>query len=222
MESPSNQGLESAFKAVQQIQKEMQRTNTLSLADVVAFGGAEALETAGCGRLIVQVGRVDNKTGNDAPVIPWGEGISSASADKAFSTSGLGADEIALLLGALGELRRVVAETKLASTASNKNEDEDEDDQPFEAEPFVPTTFGARDAIYGAKMVKGDFGNKYLQMLVKGKTGQDDLKSALMDDQKIKAAVMKYASNEAAFLKNLPDAYLKLTKLGEAYITRNS
>ena len=48
--------------------------------------------------------------------------------------------------------------------------DDDEDDE-FETQPFVPTTFGARDAIYGAKMGKGDFGVKYLKDLLKSRLG---------------------------------------------------
>lgn len=42
-----NKGLEKAVQVVQEIKKSLQRTNTVSFADIVAFGGAEALETAG-------------------------------------------------------------------------------------------------------------------------------------------------------------------------------
>lgn len=45
-------------------------------------------------------------------------------------------------------MERIVQETK--ETTLSKSEEDDEEE--FEAQPFVPTTFGARDAIYGAKM----------------------------------------------------------------------
>ena len=51
MDCPENKGLEKALAVVLQIKKDLQRTNTVSLADIVAFGGAEALETVGCGRV---------------------------------------------------------------------------------------------------------------------------------------------------------------------------
>jgi catalase (peroxidase I) len=52
-----NESLKKAIDLVLGVKKEMQRTNTVSLADMVAFAGAEALETVGCSRITVQVGR---------------------------------------------------------------------------------------------------------------------------------------------------------------------
>lgn len=51
MDRSENKGLEKALAVVLQVKKDLQRTNTVSLADIVAFGGAEALETVGCGRV---------------------------------------------------------------------------------------------------------------------------------------------------------------------------
>ena len=42
-----NEHLEKAVGVVSKIKKELQRTNTVGFADIVAFGGAEALESAG-------------------------------------------------------------------------------------------------------------------------------------------------------------------------------
>jgi hypothetical protein len=38
----------------------------------------------------------------------------------------------------------------------------------------------------------------------------------------VKEFVKKYASSEAALMKDMPEAYLKLTLLGQAYTGRNS
>lgn len=96
-----NKGLEKANNLIQSIKKELLRTNTVSYSDLVAFGGAEALESAGCGRVIVQVGRFDGKIESDKPtglLVNWNELIPEKVSD-AFAYSGLGSREIALLLG---------------------------------------------------------------------------------------------------------------------------
>ena len=101
----------------------------------------------------------------------------------------------------------------------------DEEDDDFElddAEPFVPTTFGTRDATFGAKMGKADFGTKYLSQLLKSKGSPDALGSCLVKDDKTKAFVQKYAGSETAFLKDVPEAYLRMTLLGETGTNRNS
>ena len=225
MTREENKGLEKAAAIVQGIKKELLRTNTVSYSDLVAFAGAEALESAGCGRVIVQVGRFDAKVESNKKtglLVNWGE-LDPASTSAAFSYSGLGPREIALLLGALGEVTRVVEETQLAAAkakASAKVE-EDDDFELDDAEPFVPTTFGARDATFGAKMGRADFGVKYLSQLLKSK-GSDALGNCLVKDDKTKAFVQKYAGSETAFLKDVPEAYLKMTLLGETGTGRNS
>lgn len=66
---------------------------------------------------------------------------------------------------------------------------------------------------YGARLGKGDFGTKFLSAVLKGQQ-KGALANALTEDPKIKAFVQKYATNEAAFLKDVSDVYLKLTNLG--------
>ena len=226
MTREENKGLEKAAAVVQGIKKELLRTNTVSYSDLVAFGGAEALESAGCGRVIVQVGRFDAKPETDKKtglLVNWGE-MSPESTSAAFTYSGLGPREVALLLGALGEVTRVVQETQLAEAKAKaaKKVDDDDDFELDDAEPFVPTTFGTRDATFGAKMGKADFGTKYLSQLLKSKGSPDALGSCLVKDDKTKAFVQKYAGSETAFLKDVPEAYLRMTLLGETGTNRNS
>ena len=123
-----------------------------------------------------------------------------------------------LLLGALGEINRVLTETVESEAAGAGGDDDDE----FEPQPFVPTTFGARDAIYGAKMGKSDFGVKYFTLLLKGKLPDDAVGNALLADANCKSMMQKYVQNEPAFVQEVGSAYVRLTLLGEAYTTRNS
>jgi hypothetical protein len=211
-----NADLSKGLAVLQKIKNELKRTNTVSFSDLCAFGGAEALETAGCGRMIVQVGRADAKAGeNEAPLLIDWSAPSSNTVQQSFNAAGLDAKQIVVLLGALGELQRVVYETQNAGSAAG-----DEDDEDFEPQPFVPTTFGSRDAMYGSKMGKGDFGVKFLSSILKG--GKSELASILVGDPKFKSLVQKYASNEADFLQDVQQVYLKMTLLGQASTTRNA
>ena len=63
-------------------------------------------------------------------------------------------------------------------------------DEEFEPTPFVPSTFGARDNIYGAKMGKGDFSTKYLLSVMKNKIEPNDgLGRLLADTAKMKTFI---------------------------------
>jgi len=221
-EEGGDENMKKAIKILKSVQKDLQRTNTVGFGDLVAFGGAEALETAGCGRVTVQVGRFDAKSANTGyPQLSWtDESLAMSTVKPLFQRTGIDPQGIALLLGALGEVKRVVSET-LTSKISIENGEESEDEDPLQG-GFVPTTFGARDAIYGAKLGKADFGSKYLSSVIKGKGGQDTLGRVLLEDPQVKVFVQKYASNEGAFLKDVPDAYLRLTLVGQAYTNRNS
>lgn len=234
-----NKNLKKAIDVIATVKKELLRTNTVSAADVCSFAGAEALETVGCPRVVVQVGRADAKSADPkTSVVNWpSEATIADLADsppvspadfrtatlEAFKSSGLQVQDIVLILGGLGEINRIVAETnkdKADAAAKGSGEEEDED---FEPQPFVPSSFGARDAMYGAKMGKADFGGKYFQALLKGKGGKGDLLGKiLMEDAAMKALVQKYATNEPAFKAEIGDAYLKMTLLGASYTTRNS
>ena len=216
MDQEGNKDLIKALQVCKEIKSELQRTNSVSLADIVAFAGGEALETVGSSRCIVQVGRVDAKSSAGGKAVPW-DNLNVAGWRAAFDSAGLGPKEIALLGGALGECERITAETVAASTSS----EDEPDDAEFEPTPFVPSTFGARDNMYGARMGKGDFGNTFLSSVVKGKS-TSPLSQVLLADGDVKELVKKYAANGKAFKEDVPEAYLKLTLLGQAFMTRNS
>ena len=140
--SSNNHSLKKAVDVIKNIQKELQRTNTVSYSDLVAFGGAEALETVGCDRVIVQVGRADAKKegATDAKAVNWSN-MNVATTAAAFTSAGLSSRELVLLLGALGEINRIVEETQ----AAGKGAEQDEDDCGIDGcDPTagVPSTFG--------------------------------------------------------------------------------
>lgn len=56
-DSDAAKGLKPALAAAIKIKKNMQRTNEMTLGDIVAMGGAEAIETVGGPYIIVQIGR---------------------------------------------------------------------------------------------------------------------------------------------------------------------
>lgn len=221
MDRDCNKDLASALKVLQTVQKDLQRTNTLSFADVCAFGGSEALESMGCGRVVVQIGRYDSKKANaKESAVSWSS-PSSDSIVSAFQESGLQVKDALVLLSSIGEVDRVVSATQAASQ-KKKEDDEDEDDL-FEPEPFVPTTFGARDDIFGSKVGKGDFGTVYLTTILKGKAASDDkLAQVILAQANGKAILSKYVGNDLAYRKDVADIYAKLTQIGESYTTRNS
>lgn len=149
--------------------------------------------------------------------------MSAPSTVAAFQSSGVDFKDITLLLGSLGELNRIITEAKsYQQRSSNPDEDEDNDITTDE-EPFVPVTFGAKDAIYGAKVGKADFSSKYLSNLIKKKgDSNDELGQVLLNIPQCLTFIQKYKDNDKGFVNDVREAYLRLTSLGEQYTNRNS
>ena len=207
-----------AIAAIESIKKDLSRTNSVSSSDLISFGGGEVLESVGGSRTTVQVGRYDAKKENERICSSnWNE--NNKCVIDAFYNSGMEAQDIALILGSLGEIKRIVAET-IEESNKDKSIDTEDEDADDSWQNNVPSTFGERSQIYGKRVGKADFGNKYLSQLLQ--TGGDTLGKLLLADPKIKVYVQKYATNEAQFKSDVPGAYNKLTTLGQAFITRNS
>lgn len=217
-----NAGLLRALQEVQRIKKELQRTNALSFADVISFAGAEALEALGCPRVVVQVGRVDSTTPNTKGGIDFSNDTGADILNR-FASSGVTKADTALLLGAVGEIRRILAET--AAAAGQKTAAvEDDDDKLDGDESFqeaVPSTFGSMAEIFGKRVGKG-FTSRYLSTVLKDKGGPSTIDRLLFDDAALRSVLSKYAGNDKAFTDALIPAYLRLSLLGAAYSTRNS
>lgn len=211
-----NEILGSTINLLVSVKRKLQRTVSFSLADVCAVAGAEALESVGCPRIPVQLGRFDAKDANKKKSsIVWTE-PSAASIFDAFNESGLGTKDAVLLIGAVCEVQRIVSES------GGDNNSDAKGDEGFEKQPFVPESFGARDATFGEKVGTSDFGPTYFTNLLKETVPEDSLGRCLLSSTGGRVLVEKYAQNGAAFRKDVVDSYLRLTKLGETYTTRNS
>jgi Peroxidase len=71
MDREENKGLGAALDACKAILSNMKRTSEISLSDIIAFGGGEAIEACGGPRIVVQLGRYDEKkAANPAEHIP--------------------------------------------------------------------------------------------------------------------------------------------------------
>jgi hypothetical protein len=57
---------------------------------------------------------------------------------------------------------------------------------------------------------------------LKNKGTPEPLGDCLIKDDKTKAFIQKYAGSESAFLKDVPEAYLRMTLLGQTGTGRNS
>ena len=95
--------------------------------------------------------------------------------------------------------------------------DEGEDD---EDKDFVPSSFGRRDMIYGAKL-SSSFSNAYVKNLLAAvkKTAPSEIRLSLLDrllieDDEVKAVVVSFASSDKAFGEAIVQAYTKLCGLG--------
>ncbi|CAM9690685.1 unnamed protein product [Ectocarpus sp. 6 AP-2014] len=204
------------------IKKNLQRTNEMTLADVISMGGAEAIHACGGPPMLVQLGRYDEKKApNPAADIkgysfdePTGAGVKAA-----FKRAGLGPREMVLLLGALGSV------SDAASAVGNGGGDGDDDDlEDLAWQNSIPNTFGKESDKLG-RPLSNSFGPGFLQRVAaagKDGGGVGVVGKALLEDDEVKTYVRKYAGNSKAFISDLSEAYTKMTLLGERYETRNA
>ena len=216
-----------AVKALRGVQEELTATNAISFADVLAFGGAEALETVGAARITVQLGRADAKKANAKPPSfdIWGDSSEApiSKAKEVFISAGLNAKEIAALLCAHGEMKNILTPILAKANAAKTevdSEDDEEDSEDDEDKDFVPSSFGRRDMIYGAKL-SSSFSNSYVKDLLAAvkKTAPSEIRLSLLDrllleDDEVKAVAASFASSDKAFGEAIVQAYTKLCGLG--------
>eukprot|EP00903_Cladosiphon_okamuranus_P016005 g14779.t2 len=204
------------------IKKNLQRTNEMTLADVISMGGAEAIHACGGPPMLVQLGRYDEKKQpNPAPAIagysfdePTGAGVKAA-----FKRAGLGPREMVLLLGAIGSVSDAVI-----ALGEGGGDGYDDDLEDLEWQNSIPNTFGKESDKLG-RPISNSFGTGFLQRVAaagKDGGGTGVVGKALLEDDEVKSFVRKYAGNSKAFTQDLSEAYTKMTLLGERYETRNA
>jgi hypothetical protein len=228
-EAPSS--FTSAIKALRGVQEDLSATNAISFADCVAFGGGEALETVGSARVTVQLGRADAKKANaKAPSFDMWRGDSSEApvknVKKLFASAGLTARDIAALLCAHGEIRRILRERQAKMKPADMDGSGD-DDEEAEEQDFVPSSFGRRDMMYGEKLSSG-FSTAYVKDLLQAvkKTAPSEIRLSLLDrtlieDEEIRAVAAGFASSGGdKFSEAVVSAYIRLCGLGQKFSRR--
>ncbi|CAM9736258.1 unnamed protein product [Pylaiella littoralis] len=220
LDREASKGLKDAVDNALKIKKNLQRTNEMTLADVISMGGAEAIHACGGPPMLVQLGRYDEKKQpNPAAEIagysfdaPTGAGVKAA-----FKRAGLGPREMVLLLGAIGSVTDAVGAVKDGGPG------EDDDLEDLSWQNSIPNTFGKESDKLG-RPLSNAFGPGFLQRVAAGggKEGLGVVGKALLEDDEVKSFVRKYAGNSKAFEQDLSEAYTKMTLLGERYETRNA
>lgn len=204
-----NQGLKKALATCKAIRKQTLKTTEVTLADVIAYAGAEAIEASGGPRIQVQIGRYDaGKMAPDAnPHLSWAEGDLSS----AIAASGLGVKDAVVLLAAIENVDKA-SEAAEGGKAVARVDPDDDDDELFPADGgiFIPQTFGSQKAMFGELLTKAPFDATVF------KDSKGALASLIQKDAAAKSLANKYASKngDLLFRSDLAATYVKLTIVG--------
>lgn len=189
---------------LQDIAKLIKRTTEITMADVVTFAGAEAIESVGGPRIVVQLGKLDSKKGaTKAPTIV--DVTNGKEVLQNFSRVGLSEREVALLYGTIGSMDII------AQSYKSTDDLDEEPNEMGDVEVFIPNSFGAPSQIYGKQL--GVMDNSYFKSIIKNKS----FKNTVFEDDKVMQWAKKYADSKTGFMKDLPEAYEKLMALGTRY-----
>jgi len=226
LERESNAGLKAAADAVTEIRSGLLRTTQASYADVLALAGAEAIEVAGGPRCLVQIGREDAKAPEDEGLragFSW-DSASATTLRSAFGGSGLSAQDIVALLGAVGTLKQTATrlrKEKAASAADAPDDDDIDQEDVFGvsgsvAYGSVPTgkTSSLSVNVKGDKL--GKFDNSYFKSLLSSANSNSlsPLDRALLSDKELKSYVETYAGSKQKFREDVRATYARLQGLG--------
>jgi len=198
------------YYAAQQLQAmrvKLRQSTEITMADVVTFAGAEAIESLGGPRIVVQLGKLDYSQ-EQVPMTLYNL-KNGPETIGAFHKAGLTEREVTLLFGALGSMNKVVDNVLGDGTPDAVGDDED--DEPNEmGDPKVdfPTSFGAPSQIYGKRLGKMDdsiFKDEATLRKNKKATG-------VWTDDVVGEWTTRYA--KGGFFKELPEAYSRLVRVG--------
>lgn len=195
----------------------LKRKTAITLADAVAIGGAEAIESIGGPVLSVQLGRTDSPKGSELSPLPIDLllGNDPDEVAKAFRRAGLTDREMTALLGALftidevtksmapvenwkkSERGRFIEPGKIGRMSDFKRLSDDdiaemEDSEYTDNEDlYIAETFGTRDQAFGSKIgdkIDAKNFNLYLKDMNKKGSGFGWIGSLLTDDKNYPAA----------------------------------
>mmetsp|Transcript_62470 Transcript_62470/g.75168 ORF Transcript_62470/g.75168 Transcript_62470/m.75168 type:complete len:417 (-) Transcript_62470:65-1315(-) len=203
-----------AAKELDGLRKVLKRTTEITMADVVALAGAEAIETAGGPRLVVQLGKGENKKGGGAaggssyPDL-GGKG-SRETVIAAFRRSGLTERDVALFYGV-----RVAVE-KVVSDVVTVEEEVQEVNEMGEKEVYIPpSTFGGAKDKYGKSI--GTLDKAIFVSIMEGAKKKDGKTPDVFYDAAVADVAQTYAKKKADYVKDLRTAYGSWMTLGAQY-----
>lgn len=208
---PSLSGLKPAALVLDDLYKKIKRSTEVTMADLVGFAGAEAIESFGGPRIPIQLGKLEPKVANKASTSSTNyPDLCSKSAGTevvdAFLKSGLTEREVAILYGALGSIE------KEAQAYKKEEDEEQEPNEMGDVDIFVPSSFGGPKEIYGKTLGKID--NSVFVEVVDQYKKKKIPSVDVFANEKVAGWANKYAKNNPGFLKDLPEAYEKLMALG--------
>mmetsp|Transcript_44392 Transcript_44392/g.53665 ORF Transcript_44392/g.53665 Transcript_44392/m.53665 type:complete len:360 (+) Transcript_44392:127-1206(+) len=210
----SLQPLQKAAGVLYDIRNKIKKTTEITMADVVGFAGAEAIETAGGPRIVVQLGKTDPipsasaKPAMSYPDLCGKGGGAGATVVSSFLKAGLSEREVALLYGVLVDMEAIAAKFSV-------DEEEEEENEMGDKSVFIPASFGAPSQIYGQQI--GKITGGVYKDIVKDLRGKKVPVADVFMDEKVGGWANRYANNPSGFLKDLPEAYGKLMGLGLRY-----
>eukprot|EP00568_Trieres_chinensis_P004892 CAMPEP_0183291512 /NCGR_PEP_ID=MMETSP0160_2-20130417/906_1 /TAXON_ID=2839 ORGANISM="Odontella Sinensis, Strain Grunow 1884" /NCGR_SAMPLE_ID=MMETSP0160_2 /ASSEMBLY_ACC=CAM_ASM_000250 /LENGTH=429 /DNA_ID=CAMNT_0025452331 /DNA_START=15 /DNA_END=1304 /DNA_ORIENTATION=+ len=182
--SPFVADLQEACYTLINASKALKKYTAITIADAVALGGVEAVNSVGGPELSIQLGRTDAVKGSAPSTIPVNllDGSNPARVAEAFRSAGLTEREMTALLGCLltlkmtqkgrasedwkkstrGQFREPGKIGRMSEFKRLTDEDiaamEEDDDEGSEltdnVDVYIAETFGARDQVFGQKVGK--------------------------------------------------------------------
>jgi Peroxidase len=189
--------LQSAALALVNAENTLKMKTAITIADAVAIGGAEAIESIGGPSLVVQLGRTDASRSAPLPTLPidlLSGTRSNAEVQNAFRSAGLTEREMTAILGALMTLETVqktrstedwreAARPKFREPGKmgrmsefKRLTDEDIAQAELEEDPdyqdpddgwYIADSFGTRESRFGERLAKEDINEKTFNRYLK-------------------------------------------------------
>lgn len=208
-------GLIPAARELEKLRKTLKRTTEITMADVVALAGAEAIETAGGPRLVVQLGKGEPKASSKpsssyAGPFPDLSGRGDRSdVIKAFQRAGLTERDVTLFYGI-----RVAVE-KVVDNVVKVEQEVLEVNEMGESDVSFPSSFGGPKEKYGRQI--GQLDKAIFVSILAGAKKKDGQIPDVFYDTSVAECAQAYAKKKADFLKDLREAYGSWMSLGAQY-----
>jgi len=204
-----------AARELDGLRKTLKRTTEITMADVVALAGAEAIETAGGPRLVVQLGKGEPRSsvakemgglGTYPDLSGKGERVDVI---RAFRRAGLTERDVALFYGVK------VAVEKVVDDIVTVEEDVQEVNEMGEKDVSFPSSFGGAKEKYGKQI--GQLDKAIFASILTGVKKKDSKTPDVFNDATVAECAQTYAKKKADYLKDLRQAYGSWMTLGAEY-----